>query len=498
MVETKAAGPFPGGSPKAPERLSGHMNTFKLVLAVLAFSSPLTTMAGYFALTVGVIGETAPLAFVFITIALLIFTVGYMALTRRMRRPGAFYAYITTGLGRPLGLGSAYIATLSYLSILIGVYCFVGLVIQGLVVRFGGPEISWWVGTLICVALIGLLGYFNIDVSVRVLVWVMIVEVALVLIFDFAVLFQGGAEGISGGSFNVLEYTGPEAWVGFLFAILVFIGFEATVLYRDEVKNPDTTIPRATYIAVFLIGGLYIFSVWMLATAFGANAQAVANENLAGMATMATTEFVGVVFADVFNLLLITAVIASLLSIHNVSTRYTFNLGTDGGLPRFIGAVHPRFKSPARASVACSAISAIVLLIFIVAGSDPDLTYAQLAGVGSTGVIILMALVSVAVVVWFRRNPKLDGENLWKTFIAPLISAAFMFALLIFALTNYDLVVGGAPGEYDWLLLFLALPLVIGLIVAPVLRSRRPEQYDRIGGYDRESTDEKPLQSTEL
>ncbi|WP_053387693.1 APC family permease [Leucobacter japonicus] len=471
----------------APTRLTGHMNTFKLVLSVLAFSSPLTCMAGYFSLTIGVNGVTAPLAFVFVAAALLVFTVGYMAMTRRMRRPGAYYAYITTGLGRVLGLGSAYVAIVSYLAILIGLFCFVGIVIQGLVSRFGGPEIPWWIGSLACVIIVGILGYFNIDVSVRILVWVMVLEVSLTLIFNLAVLFQGGAEGIPLGSFNLAEFTGPEAWVGFLFAILVFIGFEATVLYRDEVKDPDRTIPRATYISVILIGGLYVFSVWMLVAAFGSGAQQVANDNLAEMFTMGASQFIGVWFADVVNLLLITAVIAALLSIHNASTRYIFNMGTDGGLAKAIGGVHPRFRSPYRASLVSSMIAAATVLAFAIGNSDPNFTYAALAGVGSTGIIMLMVLVSASVVVWFRRNPKEPGENLWKTLIAPLASTLFFLTLAIFALVNYDLVVGGAPGELDWLLLILAAPFLAGLIVALVLKSRNPDQYALIGGTDREA-----------
>ena len=357
---------------------------------------------------------------------------------------------------------------------------------RAVIARFGGPEIPWWVGALGCVVLIATLGYFNIDVSVRVLVWIMLLEVALVLVFDLAVFARGGAEGVSLASFNVARFTGPQAWVGFLFAILVFIGFEATVLYRDEVKDPDRTIPRATYLSVLVIGALYTFSVWMLVTAFGSKAQEVANHNLAGMFTEGASRFVGTWFADTVNVLLLTAVIAALLSIHNASTRYIFNLGNDGGLPRVLGAVHPKFRSPYRASLASTVVSTVVVAAFAVTGSDPNFTYAATAGLGSTGIIVLMVLVSVVVIVGVRSNTKGPGENLWKTLVAPLASAAFLLALTIYALANYYLVVGGSPGQLDWLLLILLIPLVAGLVVGPVLRAIRPAQYLRIGGYDRE------------
>lgn len=473
-------------SGKDPGRLSGSMNTYQLVLSVLAFSSPLVTAAGYFALTILVSGNTAPSAFLVVTAGLLVFSVGYMAKTRRMKKTGAYYAYITAGLGKPLGLASAYVATLSYVLILIGVYAFGGITIAGLVTQFGGPEIPWWIGGLVLVGIVGILGYFNVDVSAKVLTWVMIVEVVLILVFDFGVLFQGGASGIPIQSFDMVSFAGSEPWIGCLFAILVFIGFEATVLYRDEVKNPNKTVPRATYWSVLIIGILYTFSVWMLVAAFGDGAQQAATDDLGGMFATAATNFIGMWFADTVRVLVITATLACLLSIHNASTRYLFNISGDGGLHRGMGAVHRRFKSPYRSSLVVSIVCLLTVIVYAFLGTDPGLVYAQLAGLGSTGIILLMVLVSLAVFVWFRRNPRGAGENVWNTIIAPLISILFLGGVAVYALLNYYLVVGGEPGQYNWLLLFLAIPLVAGIIVGLVMRVRSPKRYALIGGSERQ------------
>src|SRR5262249_16798352 len=151
--------------------------------------------------------------------------------------------------GRHLGLASAFLATLSYTVIGMGVYCFAGLTISGLVTKWGGPAIPWWLTGLVVWAVIGVLGYFNVEVSAKVLMWVMLVEVTIVMIFNVAVVGQGGQSGLTLEPFNVFEFAaGDKLWVGLLFAMLVFIGFEATALYRDEVRDPDRTIPRATCI----------------------------------------------------------------------------------------------------------------------------------------------------------------------------------------------------------------------------------------------------------
>jgi amino acid transporter len=371
-----------------------------------------------------------------------------------------------------------------------GVYAFIGTVISGLVTKYGGPSIAWWVGGLLAWAAVSVLGYFNVDVSAKVLVWVMMVEVALVMIFNLGVISEGGE-----GSLNLRPFSlGAAADSGTfaiscLFAILVFIGFEATALYRDEVKDPDKTLPRGTYIAVAFIGLLYTFTVWAMVMAFGSDAQAIAAADPAGMFGTGAERYVGDVYAQVVTILLLTAVLAALVSIHNASTRYLFNLSADGALPSYFGTAHARFQSPSRASSAISVVALAALAPFVILGSDPGLLYGQLAGLGSTGVIFLMALVSVAVVVWFRRNgvtcEESRGAVAWKTLIAPLVSAVCLLTLIGYVVAHFELVVGGAPGQKLGLLVVLAVSFLAGLATATVIKSKNPQRYRRLGGTSR-------------
>ena len=53
------------------------------------------------------------------------------------------------------------------------------------------------------------------------------------------------------------------------FAFAAFMGFESTVLYRQEARDPERTIPRATYTAVIFMGLFYCLVVWAIIQAFG-------------------------------------------------------------------------------------------------------------------------------------------------------------------------------------------------------------------------------------
>ena len=122
-----------------------------------------------------------------------------------------------------------------------------------------------------------------------------------------------------------------------LFSLTGFIGFEATAVFRDEARDPERTIPRATYAAVLIIGGFYALTCWAFVVAIGPDQVAeVAQRTLDGDANMlldTTDDTLGRVGRDVVNVLLLTSLFACVLSFHNVIARYQFVLAGKGLLP---------------------------------------------------------------------------------------------------------------------------------------------------------------------
>ena len=130
--------------------------------------------------------------------------------------------------------------------------------------------------------------------------------------------------------------------IAVLFALTGFIGFEATAVFRDEARDPERTIPRATYAAVLIIGAFYTVTCWAFVVALGPDqVAAVAQRTLDGDGNMLldTTEAsLGGIGRDVVNVLLLTSLFACVLSFHNVIARYQFVLAGKGLLPRAAGA----------------------------------------------------------------------------------------------------------------------------------------------------------------
>ncbi|WP_301122222.1 APC family permease [Mycolicibacterium fortuitum] len=473
-------------------RLSGNLSATALVLSVLAFSAPIVTVSGYIAFAIGFVGQSAPLAWVIATAGLAIFAVGYTTMTRHIQRPGAFYAYITEGLGKTPGLGGAYLATVSYMLINVGIYTFSGVMVSAAVKGVGGPSIPWWLCTAAGWILITTLGHFQIELSAKVLGAVMVLEVILVAVFNAFVLAKGGESGLSAAPLDPTKFFNAGTGLALLFAFGNFIGFEATALYRDEVREPNKTVPRATYLAVFLIGGFYAVSAYSLIIAYGSGAPDRAANDPTTMFDHAMATYVSASLATITLVLVATSALASVLSTHNVAARYLQNLGADRALPAFLAGVHPAHKSPYRASAVNAVVVGVLLTFAAVLIPDETMIIGAGSGIGTAGVLTLMALVSFAVFRYFARTGRPATETVWRVTIAPLIGSAVLAAVVIFAIIRFDLLVGGEPGQNIWMLLILVVVIAAGCIVAQYMKRNRPELFARLGRVEGDDTSPEP------
>ncbi|WP_165488331.1 APC family permease [Actinomadura formosensis] len=486
VAATAAGGPPGDGS------LKGQMGTVKLILTVLAVSAPLGAVAGVVPVVIGSgNGVGAPGTYVVMGVILLLFAVGFTTMTRHLKTGGAFYAYITASLGRPVGLGSAFIAIFGYMTLMLGAYGLFGVSLNSLLVDlFHAPSVDWWIYSLLCWAAVTTLGHFNIEVSGQVLGVLMTLEVLTVMALNLPVLFRGGPEDGALEPFTFHAFTSGSVGLGILFASATFVGFEATAIYRAEVRDPDRTVPRATFLSIILIALFYVFSSWALVEAFGpSKVVGVAQESPSTMFSEALGRFVGTFAAETAMALLVTSVFASVLSVHNPIARYAYSLARDGVLPKFLGVPHPRHHSPYKASFVTSIIGLLVSLPFLLSGLDVVSFYSWMFGIGAYAILILMALTCLGVVVFFRRRE--HTERTWNTLIAPALGFVGLLAVLLIVSKNFTLLIGGSTvlGVAFQLLTF-GLG-VLGVVLAVRWSRTRPAVYARIGGQpDGEATPE--------
>lgn len=435
---------------QSTDRLTGHLGTAGVVFMVIAAAAPLTVIGGNMPLGMGLgNGAGAPVGFLIAALVLLLFSIGFVTMTPHVREAGAFFSYVTEGLGKRTGMGIAVVALIAYTAIQVGIYGYIGWAIDDTVKFYGGPEILWPVYSLLVLAIVAFLGYRHIDLSAKVLGIALALEISIVLVLDAVILGSGGHSGLNLDSFTPDVVTSGSLGVPVLFALTGFIGFESTAVFRDEARDPERTIPRATYLAVLIIGGFYALTCWAFVIATGTgNVKAVAQDTLDGNGNMlldTTATYLGTVGRDLVNVLLLTSLFACVLSFHNVIARYQYVLARKRLLPSRLGRVHPVHHSPATSSVVQTATATALLVVLAAAGIDPLVgVFGSMAGVATVGMVILMLTTSLAVVAFFLRRADLVRGRQWQTRIAPVLASVGLLASMWLVLSNFTLVTGGS------------------------------------------------------
>jgi amino acid transporter len=451
----------------AAHTLRGHIGVPGVVFMVVAAAAPLTAMAGALPVMLAIgNGAGTPMAYLIVAVVLLVFSVGYAAMSHHLVDAGAFYAYVSRGLGRRLGLGAAALALLAYTAIQAAIYGLAATTMQVLMIKYGGPDLPWYVWAAGFLVIVGFLGFRSIDVGAKVLGVLMILEIGIVLVVAVAILVQGGADGINLTSFTPSSFMYGAPGIALMFAIASFIGFEATAIYGEESKNPTRTVPLSTYIAVTLIGVFYAFASWAIVLAYGVdNVEAAAQNDITGLTFAAAATYVGPVAADIMEILLLSSLFAALLAFHNAIARYLFALGRQGALPAALAKTHPKHGSPYIGSLVQSISAAVVIAIFAVAGADPVLQlFTWMSGLATIAILILMVLTSIAILVFFQRH-RVD-TRLWNTRIAPALGSLGLIAITVISLANFTTLISGSAALAAVLLIVIVVVFAAGVTLS--------------------------------
>jgi amino acid transporter len=440
-------------------------------------------------------GVGAPAAFMFATIVLVVFSVGYVAMARKKTTAGGFYSYISQGLGRELGIGTGYAAVVAYsvfeASLAGGFAYFLSLKLN----QFG-LHIAWPWLALAMVLIIGVLTYFDVRVSSFVLAIGLISEVVILVIFDIFLFAKGHvtAEPLNiAKAFSGFPAQGKLAagaiGIGLFFAFWSWVGFEMAPNYGEESKDPKRNIPRAMYISVIGLGVFYTVTSWASLAGYPTTKAAVAQSqsNAAQYFLTPAGHYAGHWVASVMSYLIITGSFACGMAFHNTTARYLYSVGREGLAPRALGRTHPRWKSPHIASIAQSAAAAIIIGLFAIFTGSNDANsqaYVQLYGLMAVmGVIIILsvqAVVSLSVLVYYERFHR-DEAHWWRTRLAPLISFISQAYVVYLLFTNIDFLGAGAYSYANWLGPIDAVVVLIGVGTAFYFKKYKPAKYEQAG-----------------
>jgi len=507
-MDTMGSGPASATKTAAPLDISQRDDVYKLrkhaiglggVLFIsFAAMSPLTGQLGNVPLAIGLgNGIGAPAGFWIGIVMLTLFSVGYVKMMRSVPSSGGFYSFISYGLGRPMGMAAGWASILAYAFVvgsLFGAFGYFGnITIQ----QFFHVGIPWpWLafGALLVILA---LGHFDIRLSSKVLGVALILEVLVLTIMIVAVFVQGGGPtGISAAPINpVNAFKGAAPGVGIFFAVWSWVGFETIPNYAEESRRPHRIGAQALFISVIGGGIFFAISAWAVVTGWGTNAvvhQAATNGG--NLYYGVTTKFAALWVTQVMEWLILTSSFACALSFHNTHSRYLYVIGRERVFHPRLGRTHHQWKSPHVANFTAAIIEGALVGLFILIwylspsaqkfANFQNAPYYELFGwfaiVATFTVLVNQTLSSLATIRHFRQPEYRAERNLWTTEIIPALAIVAMGVVLWLLWSNLHSI-GGSIIWVDiipWLCLGW---LALGVVLALVLRARRPDQYETLG-----------------
>ena len=389
-----------------------------------------------FSIIVGVpyAGGSIPLAVLLALVACLLVAVSIGQLAKHLPSAGGLYTFSSRGLHPYVGflvawgfmLAEPIVAPLLYL-------IFGNELAANLNSHFGWPTWLWAPFAAGAGLIVWILTYRGIRLSTRTGVALGTFEIVVFLALALTLIVAAGGN-------NTLSVFGPHTgnpngwgsvFPGMIFAILAFIGFEASLPLAEEVKEPRRTIPRAVFLSALLIGLFYLVCYYAATVYFGPNKMVKdftgynGGDPWSGLAQAVWGPGLIIVILAVLN-----SAIANSNAGANAATRVGYALARIGLLPRILQRVHPRFRTP-YVAVNIQALGGIILAVglgLVAGGALP--AFALLGTVATIIVVTIYILTNLSNLVFYLRERRAEFNLLWNGVVPIIGSLIFLPALV--------------------------------------------------------------------
>ncbi len=424
-------------------------------------------------------GAATPLVYL-ITVGIMVLVAsGIIEMAREFPSAGAFYTYVSRGLGAKAGFMTGGLMFVAYALLPPAEIGLIGGYLQGTFQDQWHTHIPWWIIGMVPAILMVALAYRGIATSLKTALILFAAEVTVILVLSFIILGKGGHSGVSLHPFS--PGASPKGFsgltTGFVFAALSFVGFEAAATLGHEVKGPRRTVPRAILLSVLGVGLLYVFCIWIEVLGLGNSA----TNKLTGASlpwndlakTYASWMKWPVIIASV------SSMFAVMVNSSNGIVRIVNTMGQEKLLPSFLAEIHPRFRTPSKAVVA-QGIFAVALAIGVglLAGglgtaSAGSNVYGYLGFLLTLGILPVYVLTNLAAINWFRAK---GTFNVVRHAVLPVAGILLMIGLLFGQIWE-----NRSATPYNWFPYVILGWIALMIAGALYLGATRPKDMMRAG-----------------
>jgi amino acid transporter len=400
-------------------------------------------------------------------IPMLIIANAYRRLNLWNAHCGASFEWVGRAISPYLGFLTGW---LMICGTLVGATSGVVVLAPSVLAVFGSNSTSTWPNILISTAVILVMlviAIVGIKITARTQVGMGLIEYVILIGFAITGLVlvlnhHHGTFPITSGWFSVSGIGGKGSLAaGFLIAVFMYTGWDASVYVNEETTRRSVNPGRAAVLAVLFLAIIFTISEMGLQ---GVVSPAKLQANSSSALVYVAQVMGGGGWAKVMALALALSVIASTGTGIAVLGRMIFGMARHRVLPPFLASVHERFSTPAVATAIVGVILIAATWVYLLSSSIAN-AFTDLIDV--TGLLYagFYVLTAISAMVYFRRRIVSNTWDLILVGVLPVFAAAFLVWLLVKSLL-------AAPGTQLWSCAGVVILGVIMMFVARfVLRS---------------------------
>jgi amino acid transporter len=334
-----------------------------------------------------------------------------------------------------------------------------------------GVDVPWWIWVVAGVALVIFFAYQGISISEKALIITGLIEIVIMVALAFTGLASPGPGGFSFGPLNPGNFgLAGNLFLGVVFSIFAFSGWESTGPLAEESKNPKRNVPIGLVGSVVLLTVYFVFVTWGYLVGIGVSkVGSIPTASAFPVATLAQRVWGGAWVLLLFALL--NSAIALSIACFNGGTRTWYAMGRSGVLPKMVGKVNPTRKTPVNAISLQVGVQVLAFVCVLIWGAED--VFFSWANAITIGLVLMYVLCNIGVVRYYLTEGRAQFNPLlhivvpviasaagvvvvWKSYFSPFTSTGPVFwglmtFIVVLALTVVILVYLRVTGREDWM-----------------------------------------------
>ena len=443
-----------------------------ILMQGIATIGPSFAILASFVFIVGFAGLVTPWAFLFGGILLGLQALSAAQLAKVFPSAGGWYTWIARAFHPRAGFfaGVLFSIWLPPVATLTMAYL-AKTVLEPSIKAEYGVDITWWIWVIAGVALVIFFAYQGISISEKALIITGLIEIVIMVGLAFTALASPGPGGFSFGPLNPANFgLAGNLFLGVVFSIFAFSGWESTGPLAEESRNPKRNVPIGLVGSVVILTIYFVFVTWGYLVGIGVSkVGSIPTATAFPVATMAQRVWGGAWVLLLFALL--NSAIALSIACFNGGTRTWYAMGRSGVLPKMVGKVNPTRKTPVNAISLQVGVQVLAFACVLIWGAEN--VFFSWANAITIGLVLMYVLCNIGVVKYYltegrgQFNPVLHLVVpvvasaagivvVWKSYFSPFTSTGPVFwglmtFIVVLVLTVVILIYLRVTGKEDWM-----------------------------------------------